>query len=648
MNLRILLLSAFGYQVHIIKKMPTKSGLTWLSISYILSFLSALIIAFSFSNIFYLKPDPGWQEFTLRTLFFFLIVSLVYLVHCIFVYLQAFPISSKPNNTYIHDKKWNKNFIPVLVMGLMAFMSSQFLLMYFNNSFFKSNTQSIVDKYVAQIRQFESDKVKKQINELIVEKKILENYLVNNIDDKTSQIGKILTPEVVTIYDKKFNENKRKALVIGVNNYKYVRPLENATQDAAAIANSLKRLGFSVIQVMDMNSEEIKEAFYQYRKILQPGDTSLIYYAGHGYQFDQKNYITGNDIDGKKIQSGNQSGIDILQEIQFISNNNQTPLNANILLLDACRTIPQLNLKKGLAPIGSIPISGNYIIGLAAQPNTEADDSSYTSQVGKHGLFTGVLLRYIDKSFDLVEILNKVTKDVRNISKDLQQPEFRSSLTNQIFLKDQSISSSGFGQIQNFIVNRQSICFAEARNNSFDLVSSCIRSEINFLKDKIQVNDNYEKNLLEKKLNAFEQDLKESAFIQRRLAYIWEKPMDKLIALFWTILITFGLISGELLRWVSLPSWLASKMRPNCIDFISRYEQLNLELSKNLLTQFQIKKGDDIRLILNKNNILEDAVFRFNLGNIQSVLNQNITLKNNTEGSSASINMYYLLKKSLG
>ena len=89
-------------------------------------------------------------------------------------------------------------------------------------------------------------------------------------------------------------------------------------------------------------------------------------------------------------------------------------------------------------------------------------------------------------------------------------------------------------------------------------------------------------------------------------------------------------------------------MRPNCIDFISRYEQLNLELSKNLLTQFQIKKGDDIRLILNKNNILEDAVFRFNLGNIQSVLNQNITLKNNTEGSSASINMYYLLKKSLG
>lgn len=171
MNLRILLLSAFGYQAHIIKRMPTQSGLSWLSISYILSFLSALIIAFSFSNIFYLKPDPGWQEFTLRTLFFFLIVSLVYLVHCIFVYLQAFSISSEPNNIYIHHEKWNKNFIPVLVMGFMAFMSSQFLLMYFNDSFFKPNIQSIVDKYVAQIRQFESDKIKKQINGLIVEKK---------------------------------------------------------------------------------------------------------------------------------------------------------------------------------------------------------------------------------------------------------------------------------------------------------------------------------------------------------------------------------------------------------------------------------------------------------------------------------------------
>jgi hypothetical protein len=124
--------------------------------------------------------------------------------------------------------------------------------------------------------------------------------------------------------------------------------------------------------------------------------------------------------------------------------------------------------------------------------------------------------------------------------------------------------------------------------------------------------------------------------------------MDKLIALFWTILITFGLISGELLRWVSFPSWVSPKMRPNCIDFISRYEQLNLELSKKLLRQFQLKNWNEITQILNNNNIFEDNVFKFNPGNIQSELKQNSILKNNMVDSSRAITMYRLLRKSLG
>jgi uncharacterized caspase-like protein len=74
------------------------------------------------------------------------------------------------------------------------------------------------------------------------------------------------------------------AFIIGNNNYKHLKPLKAAVNDAEAVAKFLeKEYGFSVTKLIDADRYEIMAGLNGYRKKLTPGDNLLIYYAGHGW-----------------------------------------------------------------------------------------------------------------------------------------------------------------------------------------------------------------------------------------------------------------------------------------------------------------------------------------------------------------------------
>ncbi len=78
------------------------------------------------------------------------------------------------------------------------------------------------------------------------------------------------------------------ALVIGNNNYTFLRNLETAKNDAQVVSHVLKRnYKFNSKLLLDAGREDILDALNYYRKILKDDDHFLIYYAGHGV-FDQK------------------------------------------------------------------------------------------------------------------------------------------------------------------------------------------------------------------------------------------------------------------------------------------------------------------------------------------------------------------------
>ena len=73
------------------------------------------------------------------------------------------------------------------------------------------------------------------------------------------------------------------ALVIGNNNYKYLRKLETATRDAQIVDEALKTLfNFETTLLIDVSRNEIIKALNNFRNKLKRNDNFLIYYAGHG------------------------------------------------------------------------------------------------------------------------------------------------------------------------------------------------------------------------------------------------------------------------------------------------------------------------------------------------------------------------------
>jgi hypothetical protein len=77
------------------------------------------------------------------------------------------------------------------------------------------------------------------------------------------------------------------ALIIGNDDYKFIRKLETAKNDAREIANVLKKVyGFKVTLLLDATRHDIVQAINDLRKDLKENDNLLVYYAGHG-EFDK-------------------------------------------------------------------------------------------------------------------------------------------------------------------------------------------------------------------------------------------------------------------------------------------------------------------------------------------------------------------------
>ena len=80
---------------------------------------------------------------------------------------------------------------------------------------------------------------------------------------------------------------KYHALVIGNNNYKYIKKLNTAIADANAVDKILReKFGFKTKVLLDAPRKEILDTINDFRKKLGRDDSLLIYYAGHG-EFDK-------------------------------------------------------------------------------------------------------------------------------------------------------------------------------------------------------------------------------------------------------------------------------------------------------------------------------------------------------------------------
>ena len=88
---------------------------------------------------------------------------------------------------------------------------------------------------------------------------------------------------------------KRVALVIGNAAYAHAPRHDNPANDASDMAAALKRLGFDVIEGLDLDESGMRRTVKRFAELLTGGDVGLFFYAGHGLQVSGHNYLVPVD-----------------------------------------------------------------------------------------------------------------------------------------------------------------------------------------------------------------------------------------------------------------------------------------------------------------------------------------------------------------
>ncbi|CAF1054340.1 unnamed protein product [Rotaria magnacalcarata] len=222
---------------------------------------------------------------------------------------------------------------------------------------------------------------------------------------------------------------KRKlALVIGIGKYQHIGSLSNPENDADDMTSELKSIGFTVTKALHLTRDKMDSVLEEFKKSILQSDMVLFYFAGHGVQWKDQNYLLATDVP-------NVSGIDLNEKAinaqRFLNDLCDQKPFVTIFLLDCCRTsyhttfqIDVQNEKteeSKLADFKEMHGAG-ALIAFACAPGIPAIDIP-AGQVPRNGLFTKYLLRHIKTpNEDIRMILSVVRKEVKQDSKSRQIP----------------------------------------------------------------------------------------------------------------------------------------------------------------------------------------------------------------------------------
>lgn len=229
---------------------------------------------------------------------------------------------------------------------------------------------------------------------------------------------------------------QRVALVIGNSDYEN-SPLINPVNDAKAIAQSLRKLNFKVIEKHNVGRKEFRKAVRSFGELLSEDSVGLFYYAGHGMQIEGENYLIpiGSDIASEdEVADEGVSANLILRKMETAAN------DMNIVVLDACRNNPfARSFRSGNSGLSRMDGPTGSIIAFSTAPGDVASDGS-----GDNGLYTEHLLKYLGKSgLSIEQVFKKVRINVRQQSSGEQIPWESSSLVRDFyFKKDRGLKST--------------------------------------------------------------------------------------------------------------------------------------------------------------------------------------------------------------
>jgi uncharacterized caspase-like protein len=236
---------------------------------------------------------------------------------------------------------------------------------------------------------------------------------------------------------------KRVALVMGADDYKIIRPLANAVNDALAIETALEKLGFEVTLESNRDLKRMRRALEDFREDAAGADVALVFFAGHGVEIAGQNFLLPIDAKAESADILKTSALPLDEVRATIAATGKIGL----IMLDACRNDPfggaggdgssrgavvveepnaPLDIRPGLGRMGR---AENVLFAFSAAPGETASDGN-----GPNSPFTTALAKYLGTDgLEIRSALTLVQQEVYDQSRGNQLPYIENGLPKLFF-----------------------------------------------------------------------------------------------------------------------------------------------------------------------------------------------------------------------
>ena len=228
----------------------------------------------------------------------------------------------------------------------------------------------------------------------------------------------------------------RVALVIGNSTYAHAPTLRNPVNDARAIAELFRQVGFDEVALkFDLGFDGMRLALRDFGQRTHGAEVAVVYFAGHGLELAGENFLVPVDAAFSSASS-----------VAFEAATLNTVLDAirpasklRLVILDACRVNPLAarlemaggltrSVPRGLArlepTLGGIQPMGEVLVAYAAKAGTVAEDGK-----GRHSPYTEALLSALaTPGLDIRLVMGRVRDLVLAKTAGAQEPFVYGSL----------------------------------------------------------------------------------------------------------------------------------------------------------------------------------------------------------------------------
>ena len=240
-------------------------------------------------------------------------------------------------------------------------------------------------------------------------------------------------------------QGRRIALVIGNSGYKNVPALTNPQKDAAAIATSLRNVGFETVTLaIDATREKLIDSLRAFADDSEKADWAIVYYAGHGIEVNGQNYLIPTDA---KLATDRDVQFEAIPLDQVMASL-EGAKKLKLVLLDACRDNPFApQMRRTAAPattavatsstaggnvgsrsigrgLGEVKVQGASLVVFAAKHGETALDG----EGGNSPFAVAMVQRIATPGVEINKIFRLVRDDVMEATAGRQEPYTYGSL----------------------------------------------------------------------------------------------------------------------------------------------------------------------------------------------------------------------------